>query len=352
MEPTPPEPPSTVAVRRAALRARLFPSGIPRLWCPPLTHYTADGAVDRERQTAHLRFIGRWAGAVLVPGSTGDGWELTNDETREVTDLALAGAHELGLKVLAGALDPDATRAAARIAETRARLTECQAGALCGFAVCPPRGRDLSQDQIGGALADLLSTGEPLALYQLPQVTENEMSPALVADLARRFPEFLWFKDTSGGDAVATAAVDPDGMHDLGGVFLVRGAEGDYARALKTEGGAYDGLLLSTANSFGRELAAIIEWSAAGRHAEAHRLSDRLASLVREVFALVAELPDGNAFANAGKAVDHFYAHGPGALEAPAPRLHAGSALPRDVLAATRDALVRHDLLPQRGYLR
>ena len=161
----------------------------------------------------------------------------------------------------------------------------------------------------------------------------------------------MFFKDTSGRDAVATAAVGPDGACDLAGVFLVRGAEGDYARALRTGGGAYDGLLLSTANSFGKELAAIIEWSAAGRHAEAHRLSDRLASLVNEVFAFVAEIPDGNAFANAGKAVDHFYAHGPGALGAPAPRLHAGSSLPRDVLAATRDALARHDLLPQWGYL-
>ena len=343
--------PVRFAARRAALQARLFPSGIPRLWCPPLTHYTADGAIDRERQTTHLRFIGRWAGAVLVPGSTGDGWELTDDETREVTDLALAVAHDLGLGVLAGALDPDASRAASRIAETRRRLTEPQARTLCGFAACPPRGRDLSQDQIGGALADLLSLGEPLALYQLPQVTENVMSPELVADLARRFPEFVWFKDTSGDDAVATAAVDPDGMHDLGGVFLVRGAEGGYARALRTEGGAYDGLLLSTANSFGRELAAIIEWSSAGRHAEAQRLSARLESLASEVFALVASLPDGNAFANAGKAVDHFYAHGPDAPRAPAPRLHAGNPLPREVLAATQDALARHDLLPEHGYL-
>jgi hypothetical protein len=216
---------------------------------------------------------------------------------------------------------------------------------VCGFAVCAPRGSDLTQDQIGAALVDLLSLGEPLALYQLPQITQNEMSPGLVAALAARFPGFVWFKDTSGRDAVTDAGVD------VGGVFLVRGAEGDYARALKTEGGAYDGLLLSTANSFGGELAAIVELSAAGRHAEAHRLSDRLASLVAEVFGIVAGVTAGNAFANAGKAVDHFYAHGPDALGAPAPRLHAGSLLPPDVLEATRDALARHDLLPRQGYL-
>jgi Dihydrodipicolinate synthetase family len=234
MEPIPPETLPPVAARRAALQARLFPEGIPRLWCPPLTHYTADGAVDRERQTAHLRFIARWAGAVLVPGSTGDGWELTDDETREVTDLVFAEARGLGLRVLAGALDPDAVRAAARITQTRARLTTSQADVVCGFAVCAPRGSDLTQDQIGAALVDLLSLGEPLALYQLPQITQNEMSPELVAALAGRFPEFVWFKDTSGRDAVTDAGVD------VGGVFLVRGAEGAYARALKTEAGAYD----------------------------------------------------------------------------------------------------------------
>ena len=351
MEPTPQESPSEIADRRADLKTRLFPRGIPQLWCPPLTHYDAEGRINRERQTAHLRFIGRWAGAILVPGSTGDGWELTAEETDEVTDIALAAARDLDLKVLAGALDPDATHAAARIDATRSRISDSQTGVLCGFAVCPPRGRGLSQHEIGDALSHLLALGEPLALYQLPQITENEMSPELVADLARRFAEFVLFKDTSGGDAVARAAADPGAGLGLGGVFLVRGAEGDYARALKTGGGPYDGLLLATANSFGRQLTDIIEWSVAGRHSEARRLSERLASLVSEVFDIVAELPHGNAFANAGKAVDHFFAYGPDAMEAPSPRLHAGSVLPQDVLVATRDVLRRHDLLPQTGYV-
>ena len=122
-----------------------------------------------------------------MPGSTGDGWELTTEETDEVTDIALAAARDLDLRVLAGALDPNATHAAARIEATRSRLSDSQAEVLCGFAVCPPRGRGLSQQEIGDALSRLLSSGEPLALYQLPQITENEMSPALVAGLARRF---------------------------------------------------------------------------------------------------------------------------------------------------------------------
>ena len=184
-----------------------------------------------------------------------------------------------------------------------------------------------------------------MALYQLPQITENEMSPELVADLSWRFPNFILFKDTSGRDRVATAGLD------LGGVFLVRGAEGDYASHLKTSLGTYDGLLLSTANSFGAQLWSIIELSRTGRGSEAAQISARLTSLVTAVFKLVEAVPAGNAFTNAGKAVDHFFAYGPRGLDAPAPRLHAGISLPAGVLESTRDALLRHELMPSHGYL-
>jgi hypothetical protein len=285
-----------------------------------------------------------------------------------VVDVALAEASRLGAKVLVGALQPDAAEAARVVRDTSVRVgADWRAGsltgddgsvgsgvdarlgvALCGFAACPPRGADLTQEELGKALGVLLSLGAPLALYQLPQVTENEMSPGLVASLARRFPNFVLFKDTSGVDRVAAARAA--GL-DLEGVFLARGAEGDYAAHLRPNGGEYDGLLLSTANSFGAQLSLIIELSEAGRRAEADELSSRLSALVDELFAIVDPLPDGNPFANAAKAADHFFAHGPQALAAPPPRLHAGSALPREILAATWDALRRYDLLPVRGYL-
>lgn len=353
---------------RRDLQRRLFPDGVPRLWCPPLTHYDGDGAIDHVRGAAHLAFIARWSRGWLVPGSTGDGWELAPAETQEVVDLALLEAARLDAKVLVGALHPDAAEAARVVRDTSARVGADRragsfigeddlaghgagyrfGGALCGFAVCPPRGVDLTQEEIGRALGELLSLGAPLALYQLPQVTENEMSPGLVASLARRFPNFVLFKDTSGADRVTAA--QGTGL-DLEGLFLVRGAEGEYAAHLRPNGGGYDGLLLSTANSFGAQLSSIIELSEAGRRVEADELSSRLSDLVAELFALVGSLPDGNPFANAAKAADHFFAFGPRALAAPPPRLHAGSVLPREILAATWDALRRYDLLPVWGYL-
>lgn len=335
-----------VAERRAALTAEILPEGIPSLWCPPLTHYRSDGGVDRERSAAHLTFLTRWAKGLLVPGSTGDGWELTADETRDVVDLTLREAAKLDVHVLVGALNPDAALAASSIRETRKRLADNPLGRPAfGYAVCPPRGAELAQSELEGALSGLLSLGLPMALYQLPQITENEMSPELVKELASRFPNLMLFKDSSGRDGVTTSGLG------LGNVFLVRGAEGDYAGHLRANGGTYDGLLLSTANSFGAQLWSVIELSRTGRRTDAERLSARLSSLVAAVFKLVEAVPAGNAFTNAGKAVDHFFAYGPKGLGAPAPRLHAGISLPENVLEGTRDALLRHELMPKHGYL-
>ncbi|PYI85541.1 MAG: dihydrodipicolinate synthase family protein, partial [Verrucomicrobia bacterium] len=194
-------------------------------------------------------------------------------------------------------------------------------------------------------LTSVLETGLPVSLYQLPQITQNEMAPELVASLAARFGNFFLFKDTSGADHVALSG------KDFGGVFLVRGAEGDYVRWLTSAGGPYHGFLLSTANCLAHELHQMIEELAANRIDAARQRSARITSLVNDVFRIVTGLPHGNAFANANKAMDHFFAFGPKACDVAPPRLHAGSRLPLEVTRATGEALSRHGLMPAKGYL-
>ncbi len=340
-----PTPPAT----RADWHARLFPRGIPPLWCPLLTHYRADGSLDHARITAHLRHLAPHVKGFLIPGSTGDGWEMTDAEIRELLGLAREQTAKLELHLLIGVLKTDEGAACSVLREQGRTLTDVATQhatrSTPGFTVCPPKGADLPQETIHDALADILELGFPTALYQLPQVTQNEMSPETLADLAARFPNFILFKDTSGADKVANSGLD------FGGVFLVRGAEGGYATWLKAGGGPYDGFLLSTANCFGRELHQVIELLKTGQRDEAQRLSDRLAAVVKEVFALVVGLPDGNAFANANKAMDHFFAHGPQAASVTPPRLHAGSRLPVEVIRQAGAALERSGFLPKRGYL-
>jgi len=333
----------------------VLPSGIPKLWCPPVTHYDDRGAIDRTRILAHLRFISPWVKGILVPGSTGDGWELTGEESQAVLDVALEAAQRFDMRVLVGALRPVSSDACQVMTDTARRLI-ARTGSrqtdewlaesrVCGFAVCPPRGAALAQSDMQRELSGILELGLPTALYQLPQVTQNEMSPELVANLAEPFGNFLLFKDTSGRDAVACSG------RDLHGVFLVRGMEGEYERWLKPAGGPYDGFLLSAANCFPRQLHRVIDAAHAGLLAEAREAAQKLSTVVTAVFGLVKDVSGGNAFANANKALDHFFAYGQQAAKIPPPRLHSGGRLPVEVVRAVGSLLASQGLLPERGYM-
>ena len=65
-------------------------------------------------------------------------------------------------------------------------------------------------------------------------------------------------------------------------------------------------------------------------------------------FTGVVEVRQGNAFTNANKALAHIMAYGRDALEAPPPRLYAGSHLPHSILKVVMESLTHHGLLPER----
>ncbi len=344
-----------ISERRQKIIREMVGERMPRLWCPPLTHYTADGEIDQARMTAHWRFMAPHVNAFLVPGSTGDAWEMQDLEVAEVVDLALRLAGEIRARLLLGVLKEDASATLRGIEELHATLRAktgendpikaMKAESVCGFVICPPRGSTLTQEEMEAGLESVLELDLPTALYQLPQMTENGMSPSLVARLVDRHANLILFKDSSGDDRVALGADGPRGL------FLTRGAEGRYAQWLREMGGPYDGLLLSTANCFPGELRTIIDLLEGGSVDEAVALSDRLTQAVERVFALVGDIPDGNPFANANKAMDHYRAFGADARATPPPRLHAGTVIPHDVIMETGEALESLDLIPDRGYL-
>jgi len=340
---------------RSQLLKRLFPNRVPVLWCPLLTHYRGDGAIDRARIAAHLEHLSPHVKGFLIPGSTGVGWEMNDTEIRQLLGIAVEECKRLDLNLLIGVLKTDAREVLKTMTQTvewlgsrthgRSVEDNLAQAKVCGFTICAPRGKELSQEEIETALVSVLETGLPIAVYQLPQITQNEISPELASNLAHRFANFILFKDTSGADRVVLSG------RSLEGVFTVRGAEGDYARWLNTAGGPYHGFLLSTANCFARELHQIIDDISENRMEGARQMAARLTSVVAEVFQLVNSVPDGNPFANGNKAIDHFFAHGPRAAEVAPPRLHAGSHLPLEIIRATGEALSRHGLMPNKGYL-
>lgn len=346
---------SEVNTARAQLLGRIFPKGVPRLWCPPLTHYDRHGAIDGLRIAAHFGYLSAHIGGVLMPGSTGDAWELTKSERRQLLEIGIEQAQRLNLQILIGTLHPDLSETITLIREDvewlqsrfgEPDMTRTLAKAhVCAFTVCAPRGRELTQDEIGHALTSVLELKLPTAIYQLPQVTLNEIGPELGADLARRYQNFMFFKDTSGSDGIVLSG------RNLADVFTARGAEGDYFRWLKVNDGPYDGFLLASANCFAQQLQQMITDISGGRLDAARRLSDRLTAVVGQITQLANGLPDGNPFANANKAIDHFLAHGPKAANALPPRLHAGSWLPAKLICSAGEILEREQLMPEKGYL-
>lgn len=337
---------------RAALVATLFPNGVPRLICPLLTHYRDDGALDAERIRAHIAHMRPHVSAFLAPGSTGDGWEMGEDETTELLDLLVNEASRQDFALMAGVLRtapgtvvPAITALLDRYVQGSTDPARLAARHLCGFTVTAPKGANLDQAEIRAELDAIAATGAPIAVYQLPQITDNEMAPQTVADLVARWPNVYLMKDTSGADHVV-------GAHpDLANLYLVRGAEGDYAGWLKDAGGPYDGLLLSTANSFAPELGAMIEALERGDRATADDISARVTAAVTALFAEAASLPFGNPFANANKAFDHHFAWGPRALDQPGPMTHSGARLPASLIERAGELLRYSGFTAGAGYL-
>lgn len=309
------------AKRLAAIRAA-FPGGVPRLWCPILTHFKAPREPDGQRIAQHLRELSPFVKGILVPGSTGEGWEMDDRDVRRLLEIVLPAAETVGVKVLLGILKTDVQQVLAALD----LLADCfQHPAVVGVTVCPPRGAELSQVEITKALQQVLARGLTTALYQLPQVTQNEMSPETVAQLAAEFPNFVLFKDTSGLDKVADSGLD------FGGVVFVRGSEqGGYAKWTRAAGGPYDGFLLSTANSLAAELASVLKLLDEGDDTAATALSMELEGLVKSVFSIVQGFEAGNAFTNANKLLYHLRSYRSDALSHPAPMLFSGTRLPME----------------------
>jgi dihydrodipicolinate synthase/N-acetylneuraminate lyase len=343
------------AAARAELLEHLFVPGVPTLWCPSLTHYTSDGAIDGHRIAAHLRRLAPDVKGFLIPGSTSDGWELSEQEFWTLLEVALQQARSLKLHLLIGVLKAGAREAltlAEKVVEHIKQkshqsdlVTAFMESRVCGIAICAPRGKEVSQEDMERGLTAVLETGVPVALYQLPQVTQNEIGSQLAATLAERFPNFVLFKDSSGADRVVLSG------KNLGGVFTMRGAEGNYVQWLRGAGGAYDGFLLSTANCFADKLSQMIAHADADEMSEARLLSDKVTGIINEVFQLVQPVREGNVFTNANKAIDHFLAYGPRATELPGPRLHAGIRLPDAIIRQTGTVLEKYGLKPGEGYL-
>lgn len=340
--------------KRQKLVTEFFPDGIPRLWCPPITQYGEDGQLNPKRTRTHLRFLCKTVRTFLLFGSTGDGWELTDGEKKEMLLFYAGEAERFGFQMLIGVLEPERGAAALEMqkwvawmkAKTgREGISEAMRQMhVCGFTVCAPRGEELSQEVIRQELEAMLALGYPTVLYQLPQITLNEMSPETVQHLAERYPNFYMFKDTSGRDRVILSGMS------FGNVFFVRGAEGEYGRWSCFSGGCYDGFLLSSANTFGKRLLGTLEALQQGDKDNAVQNSAIVSAVIENVFEAVQNLEGGNVFANANKCIDHILAYGTMWREYASPMRHCQVRIPEHYLEKAYEILCKYGEVPAQGY--
>jgi hypothetical protein len=276
---------------------------------------------------------------------------MSNGEIHSLLQVLMKAVDEVKSRLLIGVLKTgrkESTASAREILESLRIPHDLHTQYLhnsFGITVTPPKGAELTQEEIAEDLGDLLGLGYPTALYQLPQITENEINPRTAKTLADEYPNFYLFKDTSGKDSVALSGEMPDDL------FLLRGAEGRYSEQLKTAGGPYHGFLLSTANCFAPQLYDIISLCEEGRQEQARELSTRLGHTVDAAFQAAADLPFGNPFANANKGIDHFMAYAMDGYRADPPLSHSGDRFPKPLIEKLGAILEDADLLPARGYL-
>ncbi len=315
----------------------------PELWCPPLTHFCAANTPDELRIRTHLKRLTPSVHGLLVPGSTGEAWQMKQQLVLDVVELFFEAVRDTPTKILIGLLKSDADSVLDALEDVQMFL---QHPNFAGITVCPAKTAGQDQSAIKSELERILQTGISTAIYQLPQITGNEVSAQTIAELASQYSNFAYFKDTSGLDRVALSGVKLDS------VKLLRGSEENgYARWLRAGGGPYDGFLLSTVNSFAAEFKTMMALQHEGSTTEAERLSAQLQGIIQSTFQLVSQLSYGNPFTNANKLLDHVFAYGSMARKAPAPMLLGGQRLPEEYVHRVIDLLATHQFDIGSGYL-
>ena len=305
----------------------------PALWFPPLTYYKEGGTIDTDKMTDELSKIYPYSRGVLVPGSTGDGWVLSQKDQESLVRFFLKGFDFGRFSMMIGALKPSADETIASIRrwceilrEESGRSDDAEAMAALdvkAFVFCVPAGLEDREAQLR-EMGRILDMGLPMAFYQLPLVTGVTVDPAVVKELADRYSNLIVAKDSGGKDEMAKSGLLKDRL------MLLRGAEGDQTEMISGSGAIYDGLLLSTVNCFAREhselMQGIRDYSGYG-------------DVISEVFDAVAE-PVSNPFSDAVRAICYAKEYGEEAAEIDI-YCYNGETLPAELAAEAAASLRR-----------
>lgn len=158
--------------------------------CPSITVTHDDGTIDYERWGKHLdHLIDAGIDGVLIFGSIGEFYAFDLQTKEQVVDFVVK--HVNGrMKVFAGVGDTDIDRVLefAKSAE-KSGVDAVVAVSPYYFGPSPDAARIYF-----GKIADTVSI--PVILYNFPARTGSDLTPELVADLAKNHPNIVGMKDT------------------------------------------------------------------------------------------------------------------------------------------------------------
>ena len=158
-----------------------------------VTPFDDRGRVDEEALQRLVEFQIRAGVHGLNPcGTTGEGALLTLEERQQVAEITVRAARgRVPVMVQTGTPSTEATIALTRHAQT--------IGADAATIVSPFYYR-LGDEALVQHYAQIAASvpGFPLFLYNIPQLTGNNLTPAIVEAIAERCPNVIGLKDSSG----------------------------------------------------------------------------------------------------------------------------------------------------------
>jgi Carboxypeptidase Taq (M32) metallopeptidase len=141
-----------------------------------LVFYDEAGGIDHERQLAHLAFMAPYLKGLLVPGSTGDGWDMTDDQVITALESVIPFAVKHGLDLIVGILRPAPDSASALMEKVLHHLRNRAGTPSLGDAFAAARVRGLTitaptSDQLKSKLREIDDLGKAGAILGWDQAT-------------------------------------------------------------------------------------------------------------------------------------------------------------------------------------
>lgn len=159
---------------------------------PQLTPFHADGSVNYEEYTRLTRFaVDAGLRGIFVCGTTGEFVNLTLDERKRLLSAAMAGAGS-GTRIMFNTT-------AMNLADMKDLFDWARSeGAHCA-SVTPPYYHSYDAPALTAYFqkAAGLAGDMPLYLYNMPGMTRNPITPAVLAEVCRTCPNVAGLKDSS-----------------------------------------------------------------------------------------------------------------------------------------------------------